>query len=859
MKARIEEILRRKPMAADTTTTTGTNPIQQLYLDEEESKIVANFIQKSCQPRDALTMDMVRYAHVWHNRLVQEQVAPVRNSVWAALIRGYGHLGHYRDALAVLHQMAEMHATHPELCPSPPHAYHYSTVLHGCAVDGSDDAAKMAEQIIAAAQEATNPPSAAQSSSHPKIPGVTIEMYNNLLLLYAVRARRNVYGAAAAAEDWLIRITQRAAAAQAAVSSSSSPPQQSPQQEVAPVVVSPNATTFNLVLRAWKDTPEAKAAERAHGILNLLCQLEDNNNDDDGEDDSANPTSFGTVIAAYTARGQMDRAEQVLDEAVQYYRRRQQRQEQKAQQQQQQQNQGRQQQALVDDKTKQNKKDHEKSNRIDLTQCFNEVCYGWAKQGREDLILAALHRYDRASTTSPHSCPYISSTHVTHGACLEALLRNNDVDGAEHHVRHVMAAMYRIRPTRREYASVLTALTKAGQCARAAQLWREMVERAEMRGWRCFPEPHDLTQCLDALRRHHHAAAAASAKPTTAATTATTTTATTTTGLTLSEDAIAQEMMVLAHLGHTRRIINAEGFAIAINFLCHVNRAEAAGDLLGRMEHLADATTNFVWPVHYAAGLYTAVVAAFARAAAAKTTTTTTAAATTAATTTAAGTTAAETTTPKEKGDDDDDKGSYWAAEQAYAILSSMPRQGPRAVLPTIRTYTAAIVALRHVPSRRSAELVKELYKELKSLDRDPTSKVRLDTRCFEQILWTMEGSQTPKYTSWALTILMDQIKLYMDNDRKDCEPTSSCFNATIRAQVIIGYLDDAIELIRILSDHHEERQLRHFPSKPVLEWTVAAIRKKERMLEAQLIEGLIDKHFPNEANRRDVNIKIML
>jgi hypothetical protein len=269
------------------------------------------------------------------------------------------------------------------------------------------------------------------------------------------------------------------------------------------------------------------------------------------------------------------------------------------------------------------------------------------------------------------------------------------------------------------------------------------------------------------------------------------------------------------------------------------------------MEHLADATTNFVWPVHYAAGLYTAVVAAFARAAAAAKTTTTAI--------TAPVTAAAKTTTPEEKGEDDDDKGSYWAAEQAYAILSSMPRQGPRAVLPTIRTYTAAIVALRHVPSRRSAELVKELYKELKSLDRDPTSKVRLDTRCFEQILWTMEGAQTPKYTSWALTILMDQIKLYMENDRKDCEPTSSCFNATIRAQVIIGYLDDAIELIRILSDHHEERQLRHFPSKPVLEWTVAAIRKKERKLEAQLIEGLIDKHFPNEANRRDVNIKIML
>ena len=242
-------------------------------LDNSQIKVLTDSVYNLCKPkgRGRIPKRVFSLADRVFRRVLEEKAKfAIPQKLSSTLVRSAARNGDYRAASSILETLIALHTENPDLHAAPTD-YHWSTVLFGCANDASDDALATAEETLRRAE---------------KTGIVTIQMYNNVLLLLSRRSPTH-YGAAAAAEDWLLRITAQAA------------------DTTATSAIQPTAVTYNLVLLAWGRAPEPEGASRAETVLQVLVRV--------GEPDAV---AFGTVITAYGQRGLAEDAQRILDQAV---------------------------------------------------------------------------------------------------------------------------------------------------------------------------------------------------------------------------------------------------------------------------------------------------------------------------------------------------------------------------------------------------------------------------------------------------------------------------------------------------------------------------------------------------------------
>ncbi|KAL7558970.1 hypothetical protein ACA910_006312 [Epithemia clementina (nom. ined.)] len=174
-----------------------------------------------------------------------------------------------------------------------------------------------------------------------------LHLYHEWILVHASRAATE-YGAAAQAEDILLKVSHLASAHASAttttttasatwnpIDATTSPqprpaahPPAPPRAKPRAAWTGPTTETFNRVLRAWVESPENKALVRARDILQLMMRLQRQEQQSPETTTTTttttttmgpNPHSFATLIAAHAKRGEPVLAQQVWEMAVDYF------------------------------------------------------------------------------------------------------------------------------------------------------------------------------------------------------------------------------------------------------------------------------------------------------------------------------------------------------------------------------------------------------------------------------------------------------------------------------------------------------------------------------------------------------------
>lgn len=167
-----------------------------------------------------------------------------------------------------------------------PDTFTYDAALFVCTTSTHQKAGETAESILQEMQAVSESYNGAYTVSP------TLTSYHNVIYSHANQSK-SIYGAAAAAEDWLMRLSDL----------SCQPGNQHLQ---------PTNAAFNRVLQAWSVSAENKGADRALQILELMMKLNDSETAPDA-------ISFGTVIDAFARRDRPHEAELVLKKALDYF------------------------------------------------------------------------------------------------------------------------------------------------------------------------------------------------------------------------------------------------------------------------------------------------------------------------------------------------------------------------------------------------------------------------------------------------------------------------------------------------------------------------------------------------------------
>ena len=246
----------------------------------------------------------------------------------------------YLRAKAILDRMKERHASNPTIHPAPD-IHTYNALLYACTMAKSIAATALAQEIVESLEKA-----AASEGSPKPSPG----MYNNLIHAHAQIADRH-YGAATAAEDWLMHCSKLHADGV--------------------LEQGPDTRSFNLIISAWSASPEDKSPDRALAILELMLELEKLSHEQVGPDEQ----SFGRVIHAFGKRQRPEEADSVFFLALETFHKRYERQQ---------------------------KSDASKNvPSVDLTGCLNTAMLAWSQSQRPDAckraeaILADVYSYCR--------------------------------------------------------------------------------------------------------------------------------------------------------------------------------------------------------------------------------------------------------------------------------------------------------------------------------------------------------------------------------------------------------------------------------------------------------------------------------
>lgn len=228
-----------------------------------ESLLERIWAETACENPDAPSMPVQPYIHV---------------------IRGWG-LTASSEALekcwAIWERMENRHRQQPRLQPNPYHNAVEGAVLYACSRTAHPKARLAADSWIRSFEEY-----AKANNQH-----LSVKLYNQVILVHAKRSPEE-YGAAAAAEDWLVHLSKL-------------------HTEGGPA---PTTESFNHVIRAWAQSPEALAVKRSKELLNLMLQLQE-----DHEHVQPNSITFATIIMACVHHGLPEQAEEMWRETLKYF------------------------------------------------------------------------------------------------------------------------------------------------------------------------------------------------------------------------------------------------------------------------------------------------------------------------------------------------------------------------------------------------------------------------------------------------------------------------------------------------------------------------------------------------------------
>jgi hypothetical protein len=740
-------------------------------LNEEQVAFVLRTIERLCQPKttDAKSAAAIGRAEILLQRLVRDAQI-VTAKPWNLVISAYARLSHppatstmssllfpFQNAYSLLRQMLRLHQMHPHLHP-PPTDFSYSSVMFACSKCAavSEDAVVIAESLLKSLEQPNS------------VVTPTVDIYNNMILVHANRAPK-FYGAATAAEDWLMHLSKQASAG---------------------ITEQPDTKTFNLVLKAWSETPEESGAERALEILRLMLELADSLPNSRVEPDVI---SFGTVISAFSKRHQPEQCLQVLKEAIRYFSN------------------------LPGD------------NVVDLAQCWNATVYAFAKSNLPDALDRIEHLMIDASTLSSATKKVVvRPTTAMHAAYMEAVLNTNAPDRAEKAERQlrVMLEKYRQAPTERKGAAPTTREFDLvihgwyrcreqyegdgknsayyggkngnirhpfGYCAsHASDLLLLMIDQSENSNHplKSIPRTGTWNMCIDSWCQTARAAVSATASCANEMTKSTPSlvVAVKNRQKLLMEQGLnaVRKAVDLLQKAEDRNSANEFSYLTVINALCKMDHPLCtlqAVKTLQKMEAAFDDETKDVikWPAD-AVNLYVKVLAALARVR------------------------------------------NIEAAEKALEVFRGIPsendehkRRRKRAIPPTRQSYGNVILAFSKVPGPRSAEVVFDLFQEMRTLDENKKKgqKQLLDTVIFEGVLWTLASSRDKKGADRACQVLACMLDLH-SKGTSDVTPNASCFNAVLHSLCQIkqrDYLERAAVLLKMFVRKYDENALPELPS----------------------------------------------
>jgi hypothetical protein len=672
-------------------------------------------------------------------------------------------------ACQLLVNMLQLHHQHPTIYPEPNNTL-YNNVLYSCYLCSSvsDEAILAADAILQNIERAT-PEESTGRFSLPKPPeSVTLThgMYNHMILMHAERAA-TVYGAAAQAEDWLMRMAQNQ--------------------------VQPTQSTFNRVLHAWAESPEKEGGNRAAKILHLMVQLSDEADTVALANEIApNAISFGTVILAYMKRQQPEACQFILEEALAY----------------------------------QTKHLGIRAGTKDLTECWTTTLFGWSKSDRENAaerIEALLHDGiwidGRQHTVQP--------TSSMHGACVEALLRSKGEEQAEQYLRRIVeetrnhkkkdvsdsgpstlpttpkptkCGSVSLPLTATEFSTVINAWYRShstyeavnveedkrhpiGFTATNATNVLQLMLELEAEGFaQCAPSHSSYFMCIDSwcktAKRFMKATESIDSSDTE-------------TIKARKRDAVnaMKKAVSILDVAESRTLSSDSSYAVVIQTLCHLQDPICtfeACQILQRYEEKADAW-NLNWQQD-TAWMYVEVTKCLSLMG-----------------------------TPK-------------AAELALHILQRIPKVGKRVVAKNKNwIYKYVLSAYSRCPGPRAGMVVSELFVELTAtITSDPKLNNSLNVDLCERILWILVYSRSKESACEACDILYTIMKLYFDG-KSTVEPSSRCFDACVHA--LCDCIDErqvtlAVELVELIVEKYKAKRLSHLPSRPAFDKLINSCKR---------------------------------
>lgn len=219
-------------------------------------------------------------------RLVQEQlVAPNHTTSFTSLYSicmdclaksSKPDKGFLADQL--FHDALSRHEEHPDRLPEPDTSV-YNSLIYVHATSNADNATDRVEALVARMQELVT-----QGNTNVQ---PTLWTYNAVCLAHANRVGE--YGSAKRAEDWLLKLAS--------------------MDKNDEHCIQPNTMTFNMILKAWKNSGEVGGPDRALEILRIMVKLYADGSSNARPDE----ITFNTVIYAFTDQGRGDDATMVLE------------------------------------------------------------------------------------------------------------------------------------------------------------------------------------------------------------------------------------------------------------------------------------------------------------------------------------------------------------------------------------------------------------------------------------------------------------------------------------------------------------------------------------------------------------------
>lgn len=386
------------------------------------------------------------------NALAEESISSGRKLANVALhnnvLTAFANCGERRGlwkACELLKTMHERHQEYRNLFP-PPNSSSYHCTLNAC-VNFSDAnhaiVASRAEELIKEMEELSL---RSDGDVHP-----TTFSYNYVIAAHAKLAPEK-YGAANDAEDWLRYLSK--------LNTQGGP--------------GPDSVSFNTVLKAWKDSPEDKAADRALELLQLMIKLYSEGH----QQVTPCGISFGTVIHAFAKRKRPREAEDVLKMALGFF--------------------------LDGDYLERVGPD----TRVDLRVSFNTAIDGWAKCDESDSPERAEALLNDMQVLSQETKLVIAAPDAySYTACMQAIARSGRpnapeivesrlYDMVEQHRRHTGAPL----PTVATFDCAILTWFKSDKDNRAERmeaLLNTLIELSQ----RCddpklLPPPRTVNKCL---------------------------------------------------------------------------------------------------------------------------------------------------------------------------------------------------------------------------------------------------------------------------------------------------------------------------------------------------------------------------